>query len=251
MTLDHSNSIQSRRYFLREGAAGIGMAALWHLLIQEGRAGKELPNVNPLMPKAPHFAPKAKNVIFLFMAGAPSQMDLFDPKPALQKWEGRPLPASMTKDLRLAFIKPTAEIWASPRVFTRHGQCGMEFSDFLPHTATCADDICMIRSMYTEQINHFPGALMMNCGSPLVGRPSLGAWATYGLGSESQNLPGYVVLSSGDPSAAGSKQWSSSFLPSTYQGVPFRNTGDPVLYLSNPPGMARRHNEPGSMRCGT
>jgi uncharacterized protein DUF1501 len=239
MTLDHSNSIQSRRYFLREGAAGIGMAALWHLLIQEGHAGKELPNVNPLMPKPPHFAPKAKNVIFLFMAGAPSQMDLFDPKPELQKWEGRPLPASMTKDLRLAFIKPTAEIWASPRVFTRYGQCGMEFSDFLPHMATCADDICMIRSMYTEQINHFPGALMMNCGSPLVGRPSLGAWATYGLGSESQNLPGYVVLSSGDPSAAGSKQWSSSFLPSTYQGVPFRNTGDSVLYLSNPPGIGQ------------
>ncbi|PYV09589.1 MAG: sulfatase [Acidobacteria bacterium] len=234
--------IETRRSFFGQCAGGLGMIALWQLLLQEGRAavaGDRPLNLNPLEPRAPHFAPKAKNVIFLFMSGAPSQLDLFDPKPELQKWEGQPLPASMTKDLKLAFIKPTAEIWASPRIFRRHGQCGMEFSDLLPHIATCADEICLIRSMYTEQFNHHPGQLMMSCGSPLAGRPGMGAWITYGLGSESQSLPGFVVLSSG-PSQAGSKQWSSGFLPSTYQGVPFRNVGDPVLYLSNPPGVDRK-----------
>jgi hypothetical protein len=209
-------------------------------MLQEGRAAlqeRAIPNVNPLQPKLPHHTPKAKNVIFLFMAGAPSHIDLFDPKPELAKWEGKSLPDSMTKELRLAFIKPNAKVWASPRVFTRHGQCGMEFSDFLPHTAARADDICMIRSMYSEQFNHHPGQLMLNCGTPLVGRPSMGAWATYGLGSESQNLPGFVVLSSGSGSSAGSGNWSSGFLPSSYQGVPFRNTGSPLLHLSNMEGV--------------
>ena len=242
MELEEFLRIETRRSFFEQCAGGLGMIALWQLLLQEGRAavaGDRPLNLNPLEPRAPHFAPKAKNVIFLFMSGAPSQLDLFDPKPELQKWEGQPLPASMTKDLKLAFIKPTAEIWASPRIFRRYGQCGMEFSDLLPHIATCADEICMIRSMYTEQFNHHPGQLMMSCGSPLAGRPGMGAWITYGLGSESQSLPGFVVLSSG-PSQAGSKQWSSGFLPSTYQGVPFRNVGDPVLYLSNPPGVDRK-----------
>jgi hypothetical protein len=156
----------------------------------------------------------------------------------MKKWDGQTLPESMTKNLELAFIKPTAKIWASPRVFTRHGQCGMEFSDFMPDLATFADDICMVRSMVTDQINHHTGQLKMNCGSPLMGRPSMGAWVTYGLGSDSQNLPAYVVLSSGKGADAGSAIWSSGFLPSTYQGVPFRSTGDPVLYLSNPPGVS-------------
>jgi hypothetical protein len=145
----------------------------------------------------------------------------------------------MTRDLKLAFIKPTAEIWASPRTFRKHGQSGMYFSDYLPHMARHADSFCMIQSMYTEQFNHFPGQLMLACGSPLAGRPGMGAWVLYGLGSESEELPGYVVLSSGDPPAAGSKQWASGFLPSVYQGVPFRNSGDPVLYLSNPEGVSR------------
>jgi Protein of unknown function (DUF1501) len=178
-------------------------------------------------------------VIFLYMEGAPSHIDLFDPKPGMQKWDGQPLPESMTKDLKLAFIKPNAKVWASPRQFQRYGQCGMEFSDFLPNLAGCADDICMIRSMFTEQFNHHPGQLMFNCGSPLVGRPSMGAWVTYGLGSESQNLPGFVVLSSGSGTSAGSGNWSSGFLPSIYQGVTFRNSGDPVLYLSSPPGISQ------------
>ncbi len=219
------------------------MIALWHLLELEGRAASAaagaLPDVNPLAPKTPHFAPKAKNVIILFMGGAPSHIDLFDPKPEMKKWADQSLPDSMTKHLKLAFIKPTAKIWPSDRVFTRHGQSGIEFSDWMPHTATCADDICMIRSMFTEQFNHHPGQLVLNCGTPLAGRPSMGAWVTYGLGSESNDLPGYVVLSSGEPARAASGNWTSGFLPSTFQGVPFRSKGDPVLYLTNPPGIDR------------
>lgn len=232
--------IQTRRSFLTECAGGIGAIGLWQLLASEGRTtalGASLPDVNPLNPKSPQFTPKAKNVIFIFMEGAPSHLDLFDPKPEMKKWDGQPLPESMTKNLKLAFIKPNAKVWASPREFTKYGQSGIEFSDYMPNLATCADDICMIRSMFTEQFNHHPGQLMLNCGSPLVGRPSMGAWVTYGLGSESQNLPGFVVLSSGVGTSAGSANWSSGFLPSTYQGVTFRNSGDPVLYLSNPAGI--------------
>ena len=235
--------LQARRKFLQQCAGGLGTIALWHLMAREGRAAQPevmLPEVNPLKPKSAHFAGKSKNIIFLFMEGGPSQLDLFDPKPGLNKWDGQSLPPSMTKDLKLAFIKPDAKVWSSPRAFSRFGQCGMEFSDFLPYTATCADDICMIRSMFTEQFNHHPGQLMLNCGSPLVGRPSMGAWVTYGLGSESQNLPGFVVLSSGAGTSAGSANWSSGFLPSTYQGVTFRNSGDPVLYLSNPSGISNQ-----------
>ena len=232
--------IQTRRSFLAECAGGIGAIGLWQLMASEGRTtalGASLPDVNPLKPRSPQFAPKAKNVIFIFMEGAPSHLDLFDPKPEMKKWDGQPLPESMTKNLKLAFIKPNAKVWASPIEFKKYGQSGIEFSDYMPYLATRADDICMIRSMFTEQFNHHPGQLMLNCGSPLVGRPSMGAWVTYGLGSESQNLPGFVVLSSGGGTSAGSANWSSGFLPSTYQGVTFRNSGDPVLYLSNPAGI--------------
>ncbi|PYV93802.1 MAG: sulfatase [Acidobacteria bacterium] len=241
MNLEYFKRIQTRRHFFQECVGGLGAVALWNLLEREGRTAASvegLPKVNPLSPKPPHFAPKAKNVIFLYMEGAPSHIDLFDPKPEMKKWDGQPLPESMTKDLKLAFIKPNAKVWASPRVFQPCGQAGMEFSDYTPHLATCADDICMVRSMFTEQFNHHPGQLMFNCGTPLVGRPSMGAWVTYGLGSESQNLPGFVVLSSGTGTSAGSGNWSSGFLPSTYQGVTFRSSGDPVLYLSNPGGVS-------------
>jgi uncharacterized protein DUF1501 len=238
MDLLQFKQIQTRRDFFKWCAGGIGTIALHNLLELEGRAGTGLPAVNPLTPKPSHFTPKAKNVIFLFMEGAPSHLDLYDPKPGMAKWDGQPLPESMTKDLRLAFIKPNAKVWASQRIFKPYGKSGMEWSDLMPHLATCADDICMIRSMFTEQFNHHPGQLMLNCGSPLVGRPSMGAWVGYGLGSESQNLPGFVVLSSGAGTSAGSANWSSGFLPSTYQGVPFRSQGDPVLYLSSPPGVS-------------
>lgn len=241
MNIEDLKHIQTRRSFLQETAAGLGTIALWNLLAQEGRAAgfsEALSAINPLEPKVPHFAPATKSVIFLFMSGAPSHIDLFDPKPEMKKWDGQPMPTSLTKDLRLAFIRPDAKVWASTRVFEPYGQSGIEFSDWTPHIGSCADDICMIRSMFTEQFNHHPGQLMMNCGTPLVGRPSMGAWVSYGLGSESQSLPGFVVLSSGAGADAGSGNWTSGFLPSHYQGVPFRGTGDPVLYLSSPAGVS-------------
>ena len=229
--------IQTRRSFFQECAGGVGIMALAQLMEREGRGA--LPSVNPLAPKKPHFPAKAKNVIFMFMEGGPSQLDLFDPKPELQKWSGKPLPESMTKDLRLAFTKPNAAVLASKRTFQPYGQCGTEFSDFIPHIGSCADDLCLVRSMYTDAFNHHPGQLLLFGGSIQVGRPTMGAWVLYGLGSESQDLPGFVVLGSGVGTSGGTSNWSSGFLPSTYQGVVFRNTGDPVLYLSNPPGLTR------------
>jgi Protein of unknown function (DUF1501) len=231
--------IQSRRSFFRRCAGGIGTIALADLLAKEGRAATDQPVLqDPLAPKPPHFAGKAKNVIFLFMEGAPSQMDLYDPKPALKKWHGHALPPSLTKDLKLAFIKPTAAVLASPRKFQPYGQCGMELSDLLPNVSTCADDMCLVRSMYSDAFNHHPGQLLLFTGSIQPGRPTLGAWTVYGLGSESQDLPGFVVLTSGTGTSGGSDNFSSGFLPSTYAGTVFRNTGDPILYLTNPAGIS-------------
>ena len=230
--------IQTRRSFFRSCAGGIGTMALADLLASEGRASAAVGgSVNPLAPKAPPMAAKAKSVIFMFMEGAPSQMDLFDPKPELQRWNGKPLPASVTKDLRLAFIKPTASVLGSPRVFRPAGQCGMELCDLLPHTASVADDLCLVRSMHSDAFNHHPGQLLLMTGHTQFGRPTMGAWVTYGLGSESQNLPGFVVLTSGVGTSGGSNNFSNGFLPSVYQGTVFRNTGDPILYLSNPAGV--------------
>ena len=224
----------TRRNFFLNGVVGFGSIALSQLLATENL----LPS-DPLAPKRSHFPAKAKNVIFLFMEGAPSQLDLFDPKPALQKWAGMPLPASVTKELQLAFIKPTAQVFPSPRKFMPYGQSGTEFSDYIPHIASCADDICLVRSMHTEAFNHHPGQALLMSGAIQFGRPTAGAWVTYGLGSESQELPGFVVLSSGRGTSAGSNNWASGFLPSTYQGVVFRSSGDPILYLANPPGISR------------
>ena len=237
MTFDDFARIQTRRDFFRYVGGGLETIAIAHLLAEEGRTAVETPAVNPLAPKDPHFAPKAKNVIFLFMAGAPSQIDLYDPKPELEKWHGKPLPPSLTQDLNLAFIKPTAKVMASSRRFTPHGQSGLEFSDFLPRIGENADEICMLRSMHTEAFNHHPGQSLLMSGSPLPGRPTIGAWAAYGLGSESQDLPAFVVLSSGRGASGGSSNWSSGFLPSTYQGVVFRSSGEPIPYLANPPGV--------------
>ena len=234
--MDNFTRIRTRRDFFRTAGLGLEAMALAHLLERDGRAA---PRTDPLAPRKPHFAPKAKNVIFMFQEGAPSQMDLFDPKPELQKWHGKSLPESMTKDLKLAFIKPTAAVLASPRTFERHGQSGIEMSDFIPNIASCSDDICLVRSMYTEAFNHHPGQLMLMSGSIQIGRPTFGAWTVYGLGSESENLPGFVVLSSGVGTSGGASNFTSGFLPSTYQGVTFRGTGDPILYLSNPPAVTR------------
>ncbi len=229
--------IRSRRSFLRDCAGGIGTVALSQLLASEGRAAGE-PS-SPLAPVKPHFAPKAKNVIFLFMEGAPSQMDLFDEKPELRKWHGKPFTPELTKNLKLAFIKPNATVLGSPFRFQRFGQCGMELSELLPHLGSCADDICLVRSMYSEAFNHHPGQLFLFSGHVIGGRPSMGAWTTYGLGSEAQNLPGFVVLSSGVGTSAGADNFTSGFLPSTYAGTMFRSSGEPILYLSNPKGISR------------
>lgn len=222
--------VQLRRDFLRRTLTGIGTLALTDLLGASER--------DPLSPRVTHFPAKAKNVIFLFQEGAPSQMDLFDPKPALQKWHGKPLPPSMTKDLKLAFIKPTAAVLASPRKFQKYGECGMDFSDLLPHTAQHADSLCMVRSMRSEAFNHHPGQLLLFSGHMIGGRPSMGSWVTYGLGSEAKNLPAFVALQSGPGTSAGSDLWSNGFLPSLYQGTVLRSSGDPILYLSNPPGIS-------------
>ncbi|MBM3774143.1 MAG: DUF1501 domain-containing protein [Acidobacteria bacterium] len=224
-----------RRAFLRDVGAGIGTLALAHLMGGEGRTAE-----NALAPRRPHFEGKARNVIFLFMAGAPSQLDLYDPRPGLAKWHGQSLPPSMTKDLKLAFIKPTAKLMASHSTFRPRGKCGMEISDYLPHIGSVADDLCLVRSVSSDAFNHHPGQSLLMSGSMLFGRPSMGSWVVYGLGSESQDLPGFVVLQSGKGTSGGANNWSSGFLASTYQGVPFRSVGDPILYLSNPDGVSPR-----------
>lgn len=217
-----------RRDFFRRAAAGLGTVALADLFQRDGLA---------VPAQIPHFAPSAKNVIFLFMPGAPSQIDLLDPKPSLTKWAGKPLPESLTKDLKLAFIKPNATAMPSSRHFTPAGQSGIEFSDLLPHISSCADDLCVIRSMHTEAFNHDPGEMFLMTGAMQFGRPTFGSWVVYGLGSESQNLPGFVVLASGEPPSSGSNNWASGFLPSSYQGTPFRSHGDPIPYLKTASGF--------------
>src|SRR6266851_8075693 len=237
----HEYFLRSRRHFLTSSANGIGLVALASLLRDEGLLAAEdkAEPVNPLAPKPSHFAPKAKACICIYLEGAPSQIDLFDPKPKLNELNGEKLPESMTKNVRFAFIqKDGARLMGSPRKFTQHGECGMEMSDFLPHLATCADDIALVRSMHTEAFNHHPGQLLMHTGVPAFGRPSMGAWLTYGLGSESKDLPGYVVLTAGRGTSGGASLWSSGFLPTTYQGVLFRGQGEPVLNLNNPDGLS-------------
>ncbi len=230
----------TRRDFLATSASGLGTLALASLLGQDGLlAASESAATDPLAPKASHFAPKAKNCIFIFMAGAPSQLDLFDPKPKLNELHGKPLPESLTKNVRFAFIKKeSAVLIGSKRKFKPHGECGMELSDVLPQIGTCADDIALIRSMHSSQFNHHPGQLLMTSGVPRFGFPSVGSWLNYGLGTASRDLPGYVVLTSGRGASGGASNWTSGFLPSTYQGVLFRNKGEPVLNLNNPGGLS-------------
>ncbi len=230
----------TRRDFLATSASGLGTLALASLLGRDGLLASAQAGPSPMAWRAPQFAPKARACICIYMEGAPSQIDLFDPKPKLLELDGQKLPESLTRNVRFAFIqKESAVVMGSHRRFARHGRSGMEFSDLLPHLAGCADDLCMVRSMHTDQFNHHPGQLMMNCGSAQPGRPSMGSWLTYGLGSVSDNLPGYVVLAAGRGTSAGAQNWTSGFLPSSYAGVLFRSQGDPVLDLSNPPGITR------------
>ena len=232
--------LRSRRQFFTSTASGLGAAAFASLLEDDGLLADETTAVDPLSPKHPHFPPQAKSCIFILPAGAPSHIDLFDPKPKLVELDNKPVPKSLVENVRFAFIKKeSARLAASARKFTKHGQCGMELSDYLPHLGSCADDLLLVRSMHTDSFNHHPAQLMLNSGVPRFGRPSIGSWLTYGLGSESRNLPGYVVLTAGRGSSGGVSNWSSGFLPSTYEGVVFRGDGEPILNLNNPPGITR------------
>jgi len=231
---------QRRRWFLRDCGVGLGAAALHSLLGGSSLAAAAPAAADPMAPKSPHFPGTAKRVIFLFQAGAPSHLELFDHKPALAKFDGTLPPPELLKGYRAAFINPSSKLLGPKFAFSRHGQCGMELSELLPHTAKIADDITLIRSMTTDAFNHAPAQILMNTGSQQFGRPSFGSWALYGLGCESQNLPAYVVMSTGDKgTSGGAGNYGSGFLPTVYSGVPFRSSGDPILYLQNPAGIDR------------
>ena len=224
----------TRRWFLRDCGVGLASVALAQLLQRDGRAA---PAANPLAPRAPHFAPKAKRVIYMFQAGAPSHLELFDPKPELTKRDGQLPPAALLEGYRAAFIKPNSALLGSKYKFQQYGSSGAYLSELLPHTGKVVDDLCLVRSMQTDAVNHAPGQILMSTGSQQFGRPSLGAWSLYGLGSESEELPGYVVLTSAKGTSGGASNYGCGFLPTVYNGVPFRSAGDPVLYLSNPKGI--------------
>ena len=232
----------SRRWFFRQCGVGLGSIALGSLMgSQAFGASKTVGAVkNPMSPRAPHFKPKAKRVIYLFMAGAPSQLDLFDHKPALTKYTGTPVPAEVGLGPKYAFIKPDAALFASEFKFAKHGNCGAEISEALPHLANVVDDITIVKSMTTDAFNHAPGQIFMQTGSTQFGRPCMGSWVLYGLGCESESLPGFVVLNSGSGLSGGAAMYGSGFLPTIYAGVPFRKTGDPVLFLSNPAGITEK-----------
>ena len=221
----------SRRWFLRD--CGVGLAGLM-LNSMKGSAANIAGSSPSLLP---NFAPQAKRVIYLFQAGGPSQFELFDPKPELTKMDGKLPPAGLLDGYRAAFINPNSSLLGAKFKFTKHGSAGMDFSELIPHMAGIADETCYIRSMHTDAVNHAPAQILMNTGSQQFGRPSLGAWTLYGLGSVTENLPGYVVLASAKGTSGGASNYGSGFLPTSFGGVPFRGSGDPLLYLSNPPGF--------------
>jgi uncharacterized protein (DUF1501 family) len=227
------SDLRSRRWFLHECGVGMGALAV-HSLLGRAAAAQQ----DPLAPRAPHFKARAKNVIYLFMAGAPSHLELFDPKPELARLSGTLPPPELLKGYRAAFINPNSKLLGPKFKFAPHGKSGAELSELLPHLAGVVDEIAIVKSMATDAFNHAPGQIMMNTGAQQFGRPSFGSWVTYGLGSESRNLPAFVVFSSGSKGpSGGNSNWGSGFLPTVYQGVTFRGLGDPVLYLSNPPGV--------------
>ena len=229
----------SRRWFFKDCGVALGSIALQSLLADRLAAAPKPPvALNPLAPKKGHFAGKAKRVIYLFMAGAPSHLELFDHKPQLAKFDGTLPPAELLKGYRAAFINPSSKLLGPRFKFAQHGKCGMELSELVPHLAEVADDLTLIRSMQTDAFNHAPGQIMMNTGSQQFGRPSFGAWTTYGLGCETQDLPAYVVFSTGSKgTSGGASNWGCGFLPTVHNGTLFRTGGDPVLYLSNPRGV--------------
>ncbi len=231
----------ARRHFLRECGVGLGKIALASLLTDSFSArASALPAANSLLPRLPHFPGKAKRVIHLFMAGAPSQLDLFDYKPELAKLEGQPLPPSVIGGQRYAFIRPDAAVMGPRFKFARHGKSGAEISEKLPHLAEIVDEICLVKSVKTDQFNHAPAQIFFNTGFSQPGRPSLGSWVLYGLGAETQELPAFVVMSTGSGLSGGGALYSSGFLPTTYTGVRFREKGDAILNVSSPAGVDAR-----------
>ncbi len=227
----------TRRWFFQQCAVGLGAVALNALLQQDGFAATAA-GIDPMSPKKPHHAPKAKRVIHLFMGGGPSHLELFDNKPELAKWNGKLPPAELLKGYRSAFINPNSSLLGPKFKFAKHGQSGAEVSEILPYFSEIVDDCCIVKSMVSDAFNHAPAQLFMSTGSQIAGRPSFGAWSTYGLGSETKDLPGFVVLQSGAKGPSGGfGNWGSGFLPTVHSGVPFRSSGDAVMYLANPRGV--------------
>jgi len=232
--------LETRRHLLRTAGLGVGAMAAQALLLKDAVAGPAEDEKNPLAAKSPIAAGKAKRVIYLHMAGSPSQLELFEHKPDLQKLHLQDCPASFLEGKRFAFIRGVPKILAGQFSFQQYGESGQWISELLPHFASVSDRACVIRTMQTDQFNHAPSQLFLHTGTPRLGNPSLGSWVTYGLGSLNENLPGFVVLLSGGKTPdAGKSLWGSGFLPSVYQGVNCRTDGDPVLYLSDPAGMDR------------
>lgn len=234
---------QTRRHFLRQCTSGLGALALSSLLGSCGTRSRQAAgtvSTDPLAPRAPHFAPRAQRVIYLHMAGSPSQLELFDYKPILQQLDGQDCPASLLAGKRFAFITGVPKMLGPQAAFAQYGQSGAWVSDRLPHFSQVVDEVCFLKAMRTDEFNHAPAQLLLQTGSPRLGRPSMGSWVTYGLGSENADLPGFVVLlSGGSTPSAGKSAWGSGFLPTVYQGVQCRSEGDPVLYLSDPEGLPR------------
>ncbi len=232
---------RSRRWFFRDCGVGVGRIALASLIANElAWNSSAAESANPTAPREPHFPAKVKRVIYLFMAGAPSQLELFDHKPKLAELEGKPIPPSVVKGQRYAFIQPNANVLGPRFKFAKHGESGAEISEVMPHLAKVVDDLAIVKSLHTDKFNHSPAQLFFNTGDGVPGRPSMGSWLSYGLGSEADDLPSFVVLKSGGSLSGGASMWSSGFLPSTHQGVPFRSQGDPILNVSNPAGFDRQ-----------
>jgi hypothetical protein len=235
--------LRTRRHFFQDCALGLGSLALGSLMTDGKLLGQQPPRpANPLAPRQPHFPARVRSVIYLFMAGGPSQLELFDYKPELQRLNNQPIPESYLRGRRFAFMdsftREVPRLLGTRRRFALHGQCGTWVSELLPHVGGVVDDLAIVRTVATEVFNHAPAKIFINTGSPQFGRPSMGAWVTYGLGSESEDLPGFVVLQSGPRGPrGGAPNWGSGFLPTVYQGVPFRTSGEPILNLTSPQGV--------------
>ena len=237
----HELQQSTRRQFFGQAGLNVGALGLATLLNRESSATTNASQADPMVPRSSHFSPRAKSVIFLFMAGGPSQLELFDDKPMLRKLSGQRPPESFMQGRRFAFLKGDETLLGPHRPFRRYGESGATLSDLLPYHRQIVDDVCFVKSMRTNVFNHGPAKLFMQSGASQPGHPSMGSWVTYGIGSEADNLPGFVVLKSGPQGPrAGSALWASGFLPTAFQGVPFRSQGDPILNLQSPTGFDRR-----------